>query len=85
MFVSKPSENDREEVLQRERSSCDKADEFIFHFIFPDNRRTEQDSVASVSTLICPREIAREGGDHLQTEGRVYVAQAIQKAILAWR
>lgn len=83
MFVSKPSENEREEVLQQERSSCDKADKFIFLFIFPYNRRTEQ--LASVSILICPCEIAREGGDHLQTEGRVYVAQAIQKAILAWR
>lgn len=33
MFVSKPSENDREEVLQQERSSCDKANKFIFRFI----------------------------------------------------
>lgn len=83
MFVSKPSENDWEEVLQQERSGCHKAGKFIFPFIFPYNRRTEL--LASVSTLICPREIAREGGDHLQTEGLVYVAQAIQKAILAWR
>lgn len=38
--------------------------------------------LANGSTVISAYEIAG-GGDHLKTEGRVYVAQAIQKTILA--
>lgn len=42
--------------------------------------------LANGSTVISAYKIARGGGaDHLQTEGRVYVARAIQKAILARR
>lgn len=69
VFVSKPSENDREDVLQQERSSCDKADKFIFRYVFSHNRRTEQDSGGFCLYSNMPTWSSQRGGRSFANRG----------------